>query len=146
MCNIISSIIEADMANSFQLSQAFDMHHRISYWIFHIKHKTMRDVLQETKRPQKVVVMQMISLRARRMEKNMVTLKSSLKKISLKLKIPAVGKKDGCCHKRRRKSEFLRYEREWLEDTTEMSSLKKFPDDAETSEMCASEQERTRKE
>lgn len=85
------------MANSFQLFQAFDMHHRISYWIFHIKHKTMRDVLQETKRPQKVDVMQMISLRAaRRMEKNMATLKSSLKKKKkkcLKFKIPAVGKK-----------------------------------------------------
>lgn len=80
MCNIISSIIEADMANSFQLFQAFDMHHRISYWIFQLKHKTMRDVLQETKRPQKVDVMQMISLRTRRMEKNMVTLKSSLNK------------------------------------------------------------------
>lgn len=76
------------MANSFQLFQAFDMHHRIAYWIFHIKHKTMRDVLQETKRPQKVDVMQMISLRAaRRMEKNMVTLKSSLKKKKKKSKI-----------------------------------------------------------
>lgn len=27
------------MENSFQLFQAFDMHHRIFYWIFHIKHK-----------------------------------------------------------------------------------------------------------
>lgn len=39
MCNIISSIIEEEIINSFQLFQAFDMHHRISYWIFHIKHK-----------------------------------------------------------------------------------------------------------
>lgn len=94
MCNIISSIIEADMVNSFQLFQAFDMHHRISYWIFHIKHKTMRDVLQETKRPQKVDVMQMISLRAaRRMEKNMVTLKSSLKKKKSKIQNPSCWEK-----------------------------------------------------
>lgn len=40
-----------------------------------------------------------------------------------------------------RKSEFLRYEREWLEDTAEMNSLKKFSDEPETSELRASEQE-----
>lgn len=39
MCNIISSIIVEEIINSVQLFQAFDMHHRISYWIFHIKHK-----------------------------------------------------------------------------------------------------------
>lgn len=59
-------------------------------------------------------------------------------------------KKDGLYrHKRRnyirgRKIQILKYEREWLEDTAEMSSLKKFLDEPETSELCASEQESRR--
>lgn len=40
--------------------------------------------------------------------------------------------------------QILKYEREWLEDTAEMSSLKKFLDEPETLELCASEQERGR--
>lgn len=43
-----------------------------------------------------------------------------------------------------RKSEFLRYEREWLEDTAEMNSLKKFSDESEASELRASEQDSQR--
>lgn len=41
----------------------------------------------------------------------------------------------------RRKSGILRYDREWLEDTAKLSSLKKFPDEPETSELRTSEQE-----
>lgn len=95
-------------------------------------------------------VMHIISPRAtRKIEKNMVALKSSLKKC-LKFKSQLLGKKlyatvtKGDTILGKKKSEFLRYEREWLEDTAEMSSLKKFPDEPETSELRASEQESRR--
>lgn len=79
MCNIISSIIEEEIINSVQLFQAFDMDRRISYWIFHIKHKNQERRSSGDK--QAMDVMPMISPRAtRQIEKNMVALKSSLKK------------------------------------------------------------------
>lgn len=79
----------------------------------------------------------------------MVAVKSSLKKC-LKFKSQFLGKKDGLYRHKRgnyirgRKIQILKYEREWLEDTAEMSSLKKFLDEPETSELCASEQESRR--
>lgn len=94
-------------------------------------------------------VIHMISPRAtRKMEKNMVALKSSLKKC-LKFKPQLLEKKmDATVIKGDtilgRRSEFLRYEKEWLEDTADMSSLKKFPDEPKTSKLCASEQESQR--